>query len=420
MNFMKFQINRSVAKLFTRISLAIALCTPLIQVTGTFAADPVAKNAPTSDALTLKAENGPWLVLAKSFEGANAKTQAEQLAAELRKDFKLQAYCLSKRFDFTQFQSGAGFDENGRQRRMKFRDQKVVDGYAVLVGDFDSIDSVAATDTLAKIKHITPRSAMAEGAAPATPTDDSVSVSSYRQYLRNFIYNGKDAVKEPSKPGPMANAFITRNPLLPAEFYKAPELDKFVKKLNEQKGFSDYSLIDCPGKYTVRVVVFRGEDQTVSWGRTTGRTKEEEQISQLDVAAERAALTVRALRRAGYEAYQFHDRSQSYVTIGSFNELGKVDAANRFVYDKGIQDIVEKFGATKKITRSQQFGTTPTPRLLLELVDQSMIPELTQAKGKDIATWLAKFSVAFDLKPAPMAVPRMSVYSGSLLGSDRR
>ena len=78
-------------------------------------------------------------------------------------------------------------------------------------------------------------------------------------------------------------------------------------------------------------------------------------MKELDLAAERAALTVRALRRAGYEAYQFHDRSQSYVTIGSFNELGKVDAANRFGYDEGIQDIVEKFGAKKKITRRDCF-----------------------------------------------------------------
>ena len=166
----------------------------------------------------------------------------------------------------------------------------------------------------------------------------------------------------------MFGAFVTRNPLLPAEFYKAPELDKFVKKLNEEKNFSDFSLINCAGKYTVRVAVFRGDDQSVSWGRSTSSLNDEDKVSQLDLAAERAALTVRALRRAGYEAYQYHDRSQSYVTVGSFNELGTTNNANQFVYSDRIQEIISRFGGTKKVTRSQ-YGQTQAPTLLFDLVE---------------------------------------------------
>ena len=370
------------------------------------------------DRLVLKPEHGPWFVMAKSYRGPEAKQLAEQLANELRKDFQLTAYCVSKKLDYTERLDGIGFDENGNSRRMKFRDNKVVEGYTVLVGDFDSIDSPAITETLSKIKRITP-SMMANGAEPSDPNSDTVS--SYRKYLQKIVIKSKENAKENAvaNPGPMFGAFVTRNPLLPAEFYKAPELDKFVKKLNEEKNFSDFSLINCAGKYTVRVAVFRGDDQSVSWGRSTNSLSDEDKVSQLDLAAERAALTVRALRRAGYEAYQYHDRSQSYVTVGSFNELGTTNSANQFVYSDRIQEIISRFGGTKKVTRSQ-YGQTQSPTLLFDLVDQRTIPELNDRESKKLGEWLAKYSVAFDLKPAPMAIPKMPVYNGMLFGKDRR
>jgi hypothetical protein len=414
---MKFQLGFSGASLFAKLGLALLLVfsVPSFHCIG-LSTEKIAEN------LAIKAEHGPWLVMAMSFHGENGKTKAEQLALELRKDFKLQAYCLSKRFDFTPPIGGAGFDPNGKARQMKFRDPKVVDEYAVLVGDFDSIDSPAITETLAKIKRITPK-ASAGWDTTINPKASSVDVHSYRTYLKKFLpRSGEKSDEQEVKFGPMFNAFVTRNPLLPADYYKPPELDKFVKQLNEEKGFSDYSLLDCPGKFSVRVVVFRGEDQTVSWGRQTSSLSDQDKVSPLDIAAERASLTVKALRKAGYEAYQFHDRTQSYVTIGSFNELGTVDQQNRFAYDRAIQEIVQRFGATKKVTQSH-YGNTQSPTLLFDLVDQKTIPELNNKEGKALGEWLAKYSVAFDLKPAPMAVPRMaasSIYSGSLFGKDRR
>jgi hypothetical protein len=379
---------------------------------------------PVNDALALKAEHGPWLIMAKSFNGPEAKTQAEQLAAELRKDFRLQAYCLNRRFDYTQRFEGAGFDDKGRERKMKFHDAKVVDGYAVLIGDYDSVDSPTVVDALEKIKRLKPRTLV--GSDKVDPKKPPVDVSSYRNYLMSILPRQKDSSNEPLSQSdleelrtrPMFRAFVTRNPLLPAEYYKAPVLDKFVQSLNAEKGLSEHSLLSCPGKFTVRVVVFRGSETSESWGRSAGALNQENQVSQLDVAAERAMLTVRALRKAGYEAYQFHDRSQSYVTVGSFDELGSPDATNKFIHSRGIQEVVNRFGPSKKLTQSR-FGITQSPTLLFDLVDQKLIPELNEAKGKALGGWLAKDSVAFDLIPAPMAVPRVtsnSIYGGSFLG----
>lgn len=393
---MKFQIEFPRAFLFSNryVSLAFGIFLAGVASQPGFADGPAARTAGTKsdvkNALELKPEHGPWLVFAMSFDGYNAKGQAEQLATELRRDFKLQAYCMDKKLDYTQPIVGAGVDTNGNNRKMQFRDKKVIDGYAVLVGDFDSIDSPAISEALAAVKKI----------------------------LK------KKKSESPDKLGSMSNAFTTRNPMLPDDYYKTPEVDRFVKKLNEQREHSEHNLLECPGKFTVRVAVFSGEDRAIGgWGGSSNHdTIDERKISQLEVAAERAALTAKALRLAGYEAYQFHDRTKSIVTVGSFNELGRDDKSNRFAYDPAIQAIVARFGATSKQTRSA-YGLTQTPRLLFDLVEQKQIPEINEGNEKTKLKWFSKYSVAFDLKPTPMAVPKpaaSSIYSGSLLGKDRR
>lgn len=212
--------------------------------------------------------------------------------------------------------------------------------------------------------------------------------------------------------------------MLPEDFYKTPEVDRFVKKLNEEKQHSDFNLLSCPGKFTVRVAVFSGEDRSIGgWGGSGSQSNMDEQkVSQLEIAAEKAALATVALRNAGYDAYQFHDRSQSIVTVGSFNTLGKEDQRKNFVYDPMIQEIVNRFGGSSKVTHNN-FRSTQTPRILFDLVPQNKIPELNQGDEKSKLQWFVKYSIPFDLKPTPMAVPKVaasSIYSGSLLGSDRR
>ncbi len=379
MSFMKFQSEFPSAFLFIQRCISAAVGLVLFGL--------VSNLLHAENKLELKPEHGPWLVFVMSFDGQDAKSNAEQMANELRRDFKLQAYYVAKKLDYTQPVVGAGIDEKGNTRRMKLWGKKVIDGYAVLVGDFDSIDSPAMTDALITVK----------------------------KHL-------KKKYESPDKKEPVA--FTTRNPLLPDDYYKTPEIDRFVKDFNQEKAHSEFNLMECRGKFTVRVAVFTGDDRAVGgWGGSSSQDKNDDQkVSQLEVAAERAALTVKALRRAGYDAYQFHDRTQSIVTVGSFNELGKNDQRNQFSYDQGIKDILDRFGGTSQKTRSN-YGVTQTPRLLFDLVNQKQIPELNEGTEKSKLKWFAKYSVAFDLKPTPMAVPKpasSSIYSGSLLGKDRR
>lgn len=415
---MKFRFEFPYAVSFSHLWMAVVLGGLLSGLCSRAAsAQEPTKNA-TPLKYELKPEHGPWLVFAMSFDGYDAKSNAEQLAMELKRDFKLQAYCMAKKLDFTQPVVGAGVDPNGNIRRAKFRDKKVVDGYAVLVGDFDSIDSSAITETLATIKRITPKSLATENnELTSFEKNSSVPVKAWRDIMRT-----KNGGLE--KKGPMDTAFTTRNPMLPEDFYKTPEVDKFIKKLNEEKEYSENNLLSCPGKFTVRVAVFTGEDRGVGgWGGASRQeNNDENKVPQLVIAAERAALGTKALRLAGYDAYQFHDRTQSIITVGSFNELGKADQRNRFVYDPLIQEIVARFGATTQVTRTQ-FGVSQTPRILFDLVSQKQIPELNVGDEKSRLRWFTKYAIPFDLKPTPMAVPKpaaSSIYSGSLLGKDRR
>lgn len=372
------------------------------------------KSAPAA-VQELRPEHGPWLIFAMSFEGTNSKEKALELANDLQRDHGLTAFVMPKKFDFTELVPGSGIREDGRQKVMKYRDAKVKEGYAVLVGEFDSTESPSLKPTLDTVKTLRPKSFQDPNAAPEKIDNDPV-----KAFKNRFRSANKDKT-----PGPLQTAFVTRNPLLPADFFQAPEMEKFVYELNKEPGYNEFSLMDCKSKYTVRVATFRGEDTFVSWGRSgeNGASKSEEEMTELEKAAEHAYVTVKALRAAGYEAYQFHDRNQSIVTVGGFDDLGATDANNQFVYTRGIQEIVARFGPTSTVKNTNEygvnFGPAVQPRLLLDLVDQKLIPELTQGTRKEQLEYFKKLAVGFDMRPTPMAVPRYQtsrIYAGSILG----
>lgn len=367
----------------------------------------------SSAELLLKAEHGPWMVLAASFEGEGAKKKAVQLAAELREEYRLKAYCLPKMFDYTQSVAGVGFTPSGEQKKMKYQDDRVIESCAVLVGDFDSIEGEDIERTLNHVRTIKPKFYSQGGEASSAGDSSKVAAGDYRKWLEKLVVRKEEPkVKDP---GPMSKAFLVRNPLLPADYFKSPTVDKFVKDLNQQPTLKEYNLLNCKSNFTVRVLTLKGKTAYVSWGRSS---ELDEAKSDLEAAAEQAYLVTKVLRDAGYEAYQFHDRQESIVTIGGFDNLGKELADKSFQYDPAIQQIVDRFKGTDRVTQSK-FGLTQTPRLLFELVDQNRVPELTKGTRPEQLEMFRKLSVAFDIIPLPIAVPKLeakTLYSGYALG----
>lgn len=296
-----------------------ALAVPLVLAVATtaFAWNPFARKkaeAPAAAASQqLSEQSGPWLIVATTFSGDGAEQQARELSRELSATLELPTYVHEMTFDFVKDgeRLGRGVDKYGNAVKMKYRSGESRKEWAVLVGDFPAVDDPLAEDRLQDIKRMKPRSL-----DPATAGDTAQNYADIRRAQQLILQQrGKQVTN-----GPMRTAFITRNPLLPEEYFVPKGVDEFVAKLN--KGI-DHSLLDAPGRYSVKVATFKGRGQLV--GATNARSsharKNRGKDDPLLEAGWNAHLLCEAMRDAGWEAYEFHNRQESYVTVGSFDRV---------------------------------------------------------------------------------------------------
>ncbi len=319
---------------------------------------------------TLTDKHGPWLIYAASFTGEGGAKQANELVYELRHDHQLEAYITKHHFDFSGRMTGLGLQEDGSQQVMRHRRNVAFDQYAVMIGNFKDVYDPQVETTLQRIKHMQP--------VTLDPTKREVTYHSlglWREVQRRVSPNRKVRSM-----GPMRAAFVTRNPLIPASFFAPKGLDPLVVKMNRDVQFS---LLKCPGKYSVKVATFRG--------RTTMDTKKIEQLmaaptdsSQLAVAAHKAHTLTTALRNRGVEAYEFHDRHESIVAVGSFSSVGTKRPDGKIEINPAVHAILKSYGAS-----------------------QVNIP----GRGLQAPTPHSFGNIPFDIQPMPIEVPRHSVAS---------
>ena len=314
---------------------------------------------------------GPWLIFAASFAGSGAEDDARKLVLELRKRYKLPAYLHSQRFDFTQKVPGIGINKDMTPKQMKYDKAGVFDEYAVLVGNFASVDDPELQQTLKELKYARP-----ECISQLSPKS-TLRFAGLRELQKRLV---RDTEKK-SK-GPMGNAFATPNPLLPHEYFAPKGIDSLVLRMNKDV---PHSLLDCPGKYSVRVATFRGnvviDQRKVEQIENGG----EEMQSQLEEAAIKAHELTEALRERKVEAYEFHDRHESYVTVGNFDWVGRPRPDGKQEMNPAILRII------------QQFSPNQQP-----LIDQS---------GRSVAGLQPKTldGIPFDVQPWPVEVPQRSI-----------
>jgi hypothetical protein len=326
---------------------------------------------------TLTDENGPWTIMACSFSGAKALEQARELVLELRSRYKLPAYVYQKTFDYGEDAQGRGLDRYGAPMKMRYRRGSKSQEYAVVVGDYPAVDDPDAQKALAKIKYCRPKCLELDKSKPTTRT-----LASWR-LIASF------ASPEAEKKGPMGHAFVTTNPLLPKDFYVPPGVDKFVVDINKD---NKYSLLDCPGRYTVQVAHFAGnvvldpkEIQAVENGK---RLK-----SRLEKAGEDAEKLCEALRMKGYESYVLHERYASLVTVGSFDSAGTPRSDGKTEINPQIHTLMKSFGAE---------NTGPLP-----------------GHPQGVMQPKTLVGIPFDIQPIPVQVPKRSIgkdYSPGVLG----
>lgn len=316
--------------------------------------------------------DGPWMILAASFAGDEGHQQANALADELSKDYGLPSFIHEEDFDF----GGKVNITSSDGRRARYANQSNYKAYAVLVGEYDSVDHPQLIKDLKRLKASSPKSLSGPGIEETKEDNPLVAVRKLQQSL--LKRTGK------ANEGPLGGAFATTNPMLPEEFFSAPEVDSFVMGLNNQV---EFSLLNNPSRYTVVVRTFAG------LGAIMDGTKNSEfqpSSERMDSCAENADKMVRELRKQGVEAYQFHDRTRSLVTIGSFDTLGRQLPNGGFEYDAAIRQIMQKYCAGN-LSSPTQFG----PGIAANHVA----------------------SIPYDVQPTPIAVPKKSkrsLYMGKL------
>ncbi len=320
----------------------------------------------------LTQENGPWTILTCTFSGDGAEEQARELVLELRKRYKLAAYTHRIQFDLDQAE-GRGLNRYGGPLQMRYERGNTIDEIAVLVGNYPAVDDPDAQRTLRRLKQFEPESLEIDESRPTTR-----NLAGWRA-LASQINLDRDAA------GPLSKAFVTTNPLLPKEYFAPSGVDADVLQWNVGV---KHSLLECPGRYTLQVATFKGrtlikqdEIQAVERG-------ERHLTSGLVDAADKANRLCLALRMKGYEAYQFHDRYASIVTVGSFDSVGTHGPDGRLEINPTIHGLMQKFASQP----TNMPGEPPGAMALKTLV-----------------------GIPFDIQPIPVEVPKRSI-SAALSG----
>jgi hypothetical protein len=333
---------------------------------------------------SLSERNGPWMIMACTFVGNGGEKQAQQLVYELRKRYRLPAYVYNAQMDLGEAE-GRGIDKYGNRRKFKYAQYKdtakaEVKEIVVMVGNFRAADDPEAQETLRKLKYAQPEALELKEGQVTHQT-----LTGWRLVQRQ-VYKAIGSAKE--KLGPMNHAFVTTNPLLPADYFAPKGIDESIIALNKDV---PYSLLDCPGKYTVQVATFKGKVIIKQEEIREIQNGNKEMESELGLAAQKADKLARALRLNGYDAYQFHDRYASIVTIGSFDSVGTPRPDGKIEINPTVHRIMEVFGADKEA--GAKLGAV-------------------QSQGKDLPLQMPVktfVGIPFDIQPIPVVVPRRPI-----------
>lgn len=306
----------SVAFLLLVLSSVIIFLSPQMFVNAAGLGNPIKRllnnnnvEADPNKVYHLNEKSGPWLILLCSFkddpktkigevgkvnETKNAEQKANILVYELRKKFKLNAYVFAGEFKLN-LKNDLRSDANLRRSDWSIARDRVYSKngtfveYAVLVGDYQSPDELQ--NDLDKVRNISPECM--------------------------FHMFPQSAGRGSPFPMPLA----VPNPILPASYIAQSDNSlKFIDKFNEKR---EFSLLSCPRKYTVQVATFTG--QVVFRSDANLNSQKNNHLfgngkrSQLELAEISAEKLCKALRKNGYEAYQYHDQYSSIVTVGGYD-----------------------------------------------------------------------------------------------------
>ncbi|GHT22691.1 hypothetical protein FACS189419_05600 [Planctomycetales bacterium] len=269
--------------------------------------------------------DGPWLIHLKAFSGTAARQDADALVFELRKSLNLNAFQYEMSFVHDVNQDFRTLNNPRSKYQKKYLNSGREKQYAVVVGNFPSMEDKSFKKALETVKGYNPK----------------------------CLQNKPGAV-----PLPLARSFGFANPLVtPAN--QSAVVDKFIESININR---PYTLLRNPYRYTVRIATFSGrtiirqdEIEAIENGRKQFSSRK---VSELEMGERAATRLCKALRAQGIEAYEFYSRNDSIVTVGGFSSFGRTLPDGTIQYDPAVLQIVQRYQG-QPITTGGQAGYKP-------------------------------------------------------------
>jgi hypothetical protein len=258
-------------------------------------------------------------------DGLSPAEAADQVVYDLREQ-GIPAYTYA--ID-TETETLSTVDRNGERKNMLMASLR--GGVCVLAGNFPSADDPrmarALRDIKTKAKCPTLEPVAATGGTARTRTGGFFQVT-------------------PGRPrSPLTRAFVTVNPMLNAEQVRrlSPIRDPLLASMN---GGEAFSLHKCPKSYSVVVKEFRGKTLTQVSGTKSADVGERVEVSRsLNEAGRQAWELCQVLRnRDKVDAYVWHDRHRSVVTVGGFDNArdpAALRTARKYAAKIGQQGTME-------------------------------------------------------------------------------
>lgn len=301
----------------------------------------------TNNKYPLTEREGPWLIHIGSFRGDQSLEFAHRFAEETRSKHHMLTFIYSMnesdavkdREELRQNQMKLiGTDKVPEsQEHQKFKTVRVVKEYSVFVGNYPDMEK--ARYEAVRIKEFAPPSSI-----PAYGVhlyNESTSRSRVDPESREFggMFGMRSTAKteegkrlNQTQGNPYRQAFVVRNPILTkvAEVAAAlkqqpqPTFDPAWRELNANE---KYSVFTCPKPWTIVVAHFvppavvlpSSESSLFQVGTTVNSVETGKALKR---AADNARQMADLLRDGGkgYDAYVFHTRQYSLVTVGAFDD----------------------------------------------------------------------------------------------------
>ena len=343
----------------------------------------------------LTTRHGPWMIMVTSFrnvresqfkDGLSAEQAAAELVFELR-ELGVPAYTYSQDAIKGEIETR---DRLGRGDHRIFAAQR--DMICVLAGNYESIEDKVGQKTLNYIKKFHPK------------------------FLKD-VKSGAILRADANQRGPLVGAFLTINPLLKPEEVVQKHVDKEIKMLNSGIAFP---LVKNPHKYTVRVATFSGKSVT-PLGNSSYRGLEQRFDREIGRpngynivwAGEDAEHLTAFLRRTKAaqkaqgidDAYTYHDKFQSIVTVGSFDspddpriQLIKQYYGPKLVPDMQLLQKLQLPGQPFKMVTPEDAAKLPQ---VLTTHTEQLFPPDANKDALPSQVW------TFDTEPTVIAIPRI-------------